>query len=176
MTGKSRKTVQVIILLAILMLGVYAIVTVVMGKEGVPKEGDQVPGFKLLGSDGAVHTLDDFDGQAKVINFWGTYCEPCVREMPALQEQWLKWKDQGVEVIGINVGEDKMTVENFAQKMGVEFPVLMDPNRDAVSDFRVGPMPTTFFVDSSGRIHHIRIGQLDLETLDKQIEQLVNGS
>ncbi|MBO2945059.1 redoxin domain-containing protein [Paenibacillus sp. F411] len=175
MTGNTKKWVQVFILLAIVLLGVYAVTTVVTGKNSAPKAGDDVPGYKLLGMDGAVHTMDEMEGKARVINFWGTYCEPCVREMPALQEQWLKWKDQDVVIVGINVGEKPMVVENFAAKMGVEFPILMDPDRKAVESFRVGPMPTTFFVTPDGKIDRITIGELNIDTLDKQIGQLVNA-
>ena len=173
--GKSKKTVQIIILLIVVLLGAYAVVTVAMGKDGVPKVGDQAPDFQLLGMDGKVHSLKEYDGKAKVINFWGTYCPPCVREMPALQNQREKWQSQGVEVIGVNVGEDKMTVENFVAQTGVKFPILMDPDRDAVSRYKVGAMPATYFVSSKGEIVNIKIGELDLNTLDNQIEQLVNA-
>lgn len=173
--GKSRKSVQVVILLAIVLIGIYAVATVVFGSDGVPKQGDRAADFQLLGMDGEVHTMSQYEGKARVINFWGTYCPPCVREMPALQAQWEKWGSQGVEIIGINVGENKMTVENFVAQTGVQFPILRDPNREAVKSYGVGPMPTTFFVTASGKIDHIRIGELDLSTLDKQIEQLVNA-
>ncbi len=173
--GKSKKSVQIVILLAIILVGVYAVATVVFGSDEVPKVGQKAADFELLGMDGKVHTMSEYEGKARVINFWGTYCPPCVREMPALQAQWEKWSGQGVEIIGINVGENKMTVENFVAQTGVQFPILMDPKRDAVASFGVGPMPTTFFVSASGKIDHIRIGELDLNTLDKQIEQLVNA-
>lgn len=173
--GKSKKSVQIVILLAIILIGVYAVATVVFGSDEVPKVGQKAADFELLGMDGSVHTMSEYEGKARVINFWGTYCPPCVREMPALQAQWEKWSSQGVEIIGINVGENKMTVENFVAQTGVKFPILMDPKRNAVASFGVGPMPTTFFVTASGKIDHIRIGELDLNTLDKQIEQLVNA-
>jgi len=173
--GKSKKSIQIVILLAIVLIGAYAVATVVFGSDEVPKVGEKAANFELLGMDGNVHTMSEYEGKARVINFWGTYCPPCVREMPALQAQWEKWKDQGVEIVGINVGENKMTVENFVAQTGVKFPILMDPNRDAVASYGVGPMPTTFFVTASGKIHHIRIGELDLDTLDKQIEQLVKA-
>ncbi|ANY71862.1 redoxin domain-containing protein [Paenibacillus ihbetae] len=173
--GKSKKSIQIVILLAIVLIGAYAVATVVFGSDEVPKVGEKAANFELLGMDGNVHTMNEYEGKARVINFWGTYCPPCVREMPALQAQWEKWKDQGVEIVGINVGENKMTVENFVAQTGVKFPILMDPNRDAVASYGVGPMPTTFFVTASGKIHHIRIGELDLDTLDKQIEQLVKA-
>ncbi|GAB6929927.1 thiol-disulfide oxidoreductase ResA [Paenibacillus sp. JCM 10914] len=173
--GKSKKSIQIVILLAIVLIGAYAVATVVFGSDKVPKVGEKAANFELLGTDGNVHTMSEYEGKARVINFWGTYCPPCVQEMPALQAQWEKWSSQGVEIIGINVAENKMTVENFVAQTGVEFPILMDPHRDAVKSFGVGPMPTTFFVSSSGKIDHISIGKLELSTLDKQIEQLVNA-
>ena len=173
--GKAKKSIQIIILLIIVVLGVYAVSTIALGHDGVPKVGDQAPDFKLLGMDGEVHTLENYEGKAKVINFWGTYCPPCVREMPALQAQWEKWREQGVEIIGINIGEDPMTVENFAAKTAVKFPILMDPKRKSVGEYKVGAMPATYFVSASGEIVHIQIGELQLNTLDKQIEQLVNA-
>ncbi|MNW66072.1 Thiol-disulfide oxidoreductase ResA [compost metagenome] len=107
-----------------------------------------------------------------VINFWGTWCEPCVKEMPALQAQADKWKDQGVQFVGINVGEDQMTVDNFVRQVGVTFPIMLDREKNSVRDFGISPMPTTFFVSDTGKISTIHIGQLDLDTLDAQISQL----
>ena len=63
-----------------------------------------------------------------VINFWGTWCEPSVKEMPALQAQADKWKDQGVQFVGINVREP-MTVDNFIRQVGVTFPIMLDQNK-----------------------------------------------
>ncbi|MFD1905551.1 redoxin domain-containing protein [Paenibacillus rhizoplanae] len=77
--------------------------------------------FELLGLDGATHTLEEFRGKSVVLNFWGSWCAPCVKEMPALQAQWEKWKDQGVVVLGVNVGEDQMTVDNFVKLVDIDF-------------------------------------------------------
>ncbi|GAB1156867.1 thiol-disulfide oxidoreductase ResA [Paenibacillus illinoisensis] len=170
--GKSRRTVQIVILLLILVLGGYAITTSVSGSNGKPKEGDKAPSFELLGLDDQVHTSEEYEGKAMVINFWGTWCEPCVKEMPALQAQADKWKDQGVQFIGINAGEDQMTVDNFVRQVGVNFPIMLDRDKTSIRDFGISPMPTTFFVSNTGKISTIHIGQLDLDTLDAQISQL----
>lgn len=170
--GKSRRPVQIVILFLILVLGGYAISTSVSGSNGKPKEGDQAPSFELLGLDGQVHTSEEYKGKALVINFWGTWCEPCVKEMPALQAQADKWKDEGVQFIGINVGEDQMTVDHFVKQVGVTFPIMLDRDKNSVRDYGISPMPTTFFVSNTGKISTIHIGQLDLDTLDAQISQL----
>lgn len=171
--GKARKPIQIVILCLILLVGGYAIATSVFGGDGKPKEGSKAPAFELLGLDGKTHTLGEYKGKAVVLNFWGSWCKPCVKEMPALQTQWEKWKDQDVVVVGVNVGEDQMTVENFVKMVNINFPIVMDPGRDAVRHYGISPMPTTFFITKEGRVDTIHIGQLDLETLDSQIERLV---
>lgn len=173
--GKARKPVQIIILIVIVLLGGYAVGTSAFGGSGKAEEGGRAPAFELLGLDGKTHTLADYKGQTVVLNFWGSWCAPCVKEMPALQEQWKKWESQGVVVVGVNVGEDQMTVRNFAESVGVEFPILMDPDREAVHSYGISPLPTTIFIDPKGRIETIHIGQLDLSTLNAQIGKLVNG-
>lgn len=172
--GKSRRKVQIIILILIVILGGYAIATAVSGSNGKPEVGDNAPAFNLLGIDGNVHHSDQYKGKSLVINFWGTWCEPCIREMPALQAQAEKWKDKDVVVLGINVGEDQMAVENFVKQLKINFTVLLDPNKQAVQNYGISPLPSTLFVSADGKIRNIHIGQLDLATLDKQIEQLVN--
>lgn len=171
--GKSRKKVQIVILLIIVLLGGYAIISNVYGSGGKPVVGDKTPSFNLLGLDGEVHNLSEYKGKAMVINFWGTWCKPCVKEMPALQQQSEKWKDKGVVVIGINAGEDVMSVENFAKQANINFQILLDPNKEAVQRYGISPLPTTLFVAPNGKIKEIHLGELDLGTLDYEIEQLV---
>ncbi|MCL6602433.1 MAG: thiol-disulfide oxidoreductase ResA [Paenibacillus sp.] len=171
--GKARRPVQIVILLLVVILGGYAIGSSFFRGDGTPKEGSKAPSFELLGLDGQNHTLDEYKGKAVVLNFWGSWCVPCVKEMPALQTQWEKWRDQGVVVVGINVGEDQMTVENFVKQVGINFPIVMDPDRIAVRSYGISPMPTTFFINPKGKIDTIHIGQLDLTTLDDVIGKLV---
>ncbi len=159
----------------IVFLGGYAIISNVYGSGGKPEVGDKAPSFNLLGLDSSVHNLDEYKGKAMVINFWGTWCKPCVKEMPALQAQSEKWKDKDVVVIGINAGEDVMSVDNFVKQANISFPILLDPNKEAIQSYGISPLPTTLFVASNGRIKKIHLGELDLGTLDYEIEQLVSN-
>lgn len=86
--GKARKPIQIVILFLILLLGGYAIGSSVFGGDGKPTEGGRAPDFELLGLDGVTHTLEEYKGKSVVLNFWGSWCAPCVKEMPALQAQW----------------------------------------------------------------------------------------
>lgn len=172
--GKARKPVQVIILLLVVLLGGYAVGTSVFGGGAKPEAGSRAPSFKLLGLDGETHTMDEYKDKAIVLNFWGTWCGPCVKEMPALQAQYEKWSKEDVVVVGVNVAEDRLTVENFVSKLGVKFPILLDTGRDAVRSYGISPLPATFFIRPGGKIDTVHIGQLDLDTLDRQIGELVN--
>ena len=172
--GKARKPVQIVILFLIVLVGGYAIGSSVFGGGGIPKEGSNAPSFELLGLDGKTHTLEEYEGKAIVLNFWGSWCAPCVKEMPALQAQWEKWKDQDVVIVGVNVGEDQMTVENFVKQVAIDFPIIMDPERKAVRSYGISPLPTTFFINAKGKVDSIHIGQLDLNSLDSEIGKLVS--
>ncbi|MFD3258812.1 redoxin domain-containing protein [Paenibacillus lentus] len=174
--GRARRPVQIIILALIVILGGYAIGTAVFGGEKFrPEAGDSPPDFNLRGLDGQVHNLEKYQGKALVINFWATWCTYCVSEMPALQAQWEKWKDQDVVILGINTGEDDLTVSNFVKQTGVDFPILFDKQNEVVGKYGVVPMPTTFFVNKRGKITSVHQGELNLKTLNQQIDQLVKS-
>ncbi len=101
---------------------------------------------------GETYKLSDFKGQPIVMNYWGTFCPPCIEEMPAIQKQHEKWQDQGVVVIGINLGEDRVRVNSFVEQHGITFLILMDRNLQVARNYGVSYYPTTFFIDERGRI------------------------
>ncbi|WP_150270980.1 redoxin domain-containing protein [Paenibacillus tepidiphilus] len=171
--GTAKKPLQVVILVLLLVLGGYAIASSAFGGAGPAREGVKAPGFKLYGLDGTLHTLEDYKDKAVVLNFWGSWCAPCVKEMPVLQAGWEKYRERGVAVVGVNVAEDRATVENFVKQVGIDFPVIMDKDRDAVQSYGVSPLPTTFFINKNGKVANIHIGQLDANVLDTQIRKLV---
>lgn len=169
---KNKRWVQIIILLGVFILGGYAIGSAVFKSDGKPEIGSKPPAFSLLGLDGTVSKLEDYKGKGLVINFWGSWCEPCVKEMPMLENEWRAMKDNNVEFIGVNVGEDELTVKNFVGQFGVEFPILLDKDKLATKKYAIGPMPTTYFINADGKITDIYVGMLDKATLDNHLEQL----
>ncbi|GJM68181.1 hypothetical protein HMSSN036_03970 [Paenibacillus macerans] len=173
--GKARRPIQIVILMLIVILGGYAISNAVFGDDsGKPVVGEKPPAFKLLGLDGNVHTLGDYKGKAVVINFWATWCTYCVKEMPALQTQWEKWKDQDVVILGINTGEDKMTVENFVKQTGADFLFYSTATTRRCAIMGSCRCRRRFLWTKKGKIASIHQGELNLDTLDDQIAQLVN--
>lgn len=170
---KRNKTVQVLILAAALVLGGIAIFPTIFKSSAVPTVGSSVPNITLQELNGEVKSLADLKGKAVIMNFWGSWCEPCKREMPALSQAYDQWKDKDVVVLGINYGEDALVVENFTKSMGVTFPVWLDQKRNASKAFGIRPLPTTFFINPEGKVHYIKLGEVTSEELDELIKQML---
>ena len=90
--------------------------------------GSPAPDFTLTDLAGELYTLSDHLGQVVLINFWTTWCPPCIEEMPALQEAYDRYREQGFVVLGINWTEDddREQIEPFIQELELTFPILLD--------------------------------------------------
>jgi peroxiredoxin len=117
------------------------------------------PEFDLQGPDGARYRLSDMRGKSLIVNFWATWCPPCRAEMPSMQRAWEKTKDQDIVVLGINVGEDKATIDAFTEQVPVDFPLPMDVDSKVVQSWPVRGLPTTFVVDPRGRLVYRATGE-----------------
>jgi peroxiredoxin len=173
---RHRKTIQYIVLAFVLLIGGYAVGHTLFASTSVLKAGDKPPEFKLLDTAGNVHDSSEYRGKPLIINFWGTFCPPCRDEMPALQNVYDKWKDKGVQLVGINLSEDKLSVESFARQVEAKFPILLDRNRQTEKKFGLKQYPTTFFVRADGTIEDVLIGgPLTEEQIEGHIEKIMNA-
>jgi len=173
---RHRKAIQYIVLAAVLIIGGYAIGKTLFASSAVLKAGSTPPAFKLVDLNGTVHDSQNYLGKPLIINFWGTFCPPCRNEMPALQKVYEQWEDQGVQLVGINLSEDKLSVRNFADQVGAKFPILLDRNRQTERAFGLKQYPTTFFIGRDGKIVDILIGgPLTEEQIGNEIGKLLNG-
>lgn len=172
--GKYRKKVQVVVLLLALLLGGYAIFQTFTSEEsGLVKEGEQMPQFRLASLQGDPVSLEDYKGKPVVVNFWGTFCEPCIREMPSFERQHQQWKDQGVEILAINLSEDTLTVSNYVKKLGVTYTILRDVDRKTEKRYGLRSYPTTFFVNPDGTLSSVFVGEMKESQIQEHIEQIV---
>jgi peroxiredoxin len=121
-------------------------------------ETPQAPDFTLTDLDGNRHRLSDYLGQVVIINFWATWCPPCRAEMPSMQRAWEALKQEGIVMLGIDVGEDEDTIFLFTANYPVEFPLLLDRDSEVIAQWPVRGLPTTFVVDPKGRIVYQAIG------------------
>lgn len=124
----------------------------------VPEVGQVAPDFTLPLLYGGNVRLSDLRGQPVVLNFWATWCPPCIEEMPALESLWQQTSGQ-VVVLGVDQGERHETVARFLETTApVTFPILMDPDQVIGYRYYVRSLPTTFFIDANGIIREIRVG------------------
>jgi len=125
-----------------------------------PIEGAPAPEFELLDLDGNTQRLSDLQGSVVVLNFWATWCAPCEAEMPMLNDTYTRYRDQGLSVLAINFDEPREDVQEFSDRLGLTFPVLLDPGGEVQELYRVRGYPTTFIVDRDGLIRTEHIGIL----------------
>jgi peroxiredoxin len=116
------------------------------------------PEFTLEGEDGKTYGLSDFRGQVLVVNFWATWCPPCREEMPAMERAWEQVRDEGIVILGINVGEDADTIFEFTGQYPVSFPLPMDRDSLVIQRYRVRGLPTTYIIDPRGMVTHRAVG------------------
>lgn len=130
-----------------------------------PAIGSMAPEFSLKSvPEGQSVSLSSLRGKAVVINFWATWCGPCKIEMPWLVELQKKYGAQGLQIVGITKDDsDEATIAKFTKKMGVNYTILV--GNQQVQDLYggVGGLPTSFFVNRSGKVVHEIIG-LDSES------------
>ncbi len=133
------------------------------------------PDFALQALDGSTVRLGDYRGQVVLLNFWGTWCEPCKAETPALQAAYERFKDEGLVIIGVDLlyterqaRRDIEDVKAFARTYGVTYPLVLDEDGGVSRAYAINPIPTTYIIDPEGNVRYIRISELresDIERL-----------
>ena len=120
---------------------------------------------------GNVHSIEQYRGKWVVVNFWGTFCGPCIREMPELSAFHNERKDDDAVVIGINQEEiPAKLLANFTRNLKVSFPSLKVPFEQATPFGRVTVLPTTFIINPQGELVARQPGAISLKTLEDYIE------
>lgn len=129
------------------------------------KEGSLAPDFLLKTLDDGEIRLSDLRGKGVIVNLWATWCRPCTREMPRFVDAYDRFREEGLEIIALNLQESPSIVQPFVDDFGIDFPVALD-KRGAVSDeYRIIGLPTTYFIDREGVIRGVFQGPF-LERLE----------
>jgi peroxiredoxin len=109
--------------------------------------------FQLKTLDGQNRTLIQDRGKVVLVNFWATWCPPCIREMPSMQLLYEKYKNQGFEIVAVSVDQGSSdTVRKFAEKLNLNFPIVLDPENTVKTAYRVRALPTNYLIDRTGHV------------------------
>lgn len=133
--------------------------------------GGPAPDFELETLTGDTIRLSELKGKPVLINFWATWCAPCVLEMPNFQKYYEDYPGQ-FEVLAINYGESKDVVGEFIHDIGVTFPVLFDNDAKVHGVYRFPGYPTSYIVDKTGVIRFQHIGLMDERTLENYLTEV----
>lgn len=129
--------------------------------------------FSAYDIDGKLHQADEWIGKQPVIlNFWGTWCGPCRREIPELIRLYAEYKNKGVEIISIAIRDTPTKVRIFTQQQGMNWIMLMD-NRKISYDFRITGVPTSIFINSKGEVIHKFVGPRSYDVFKKAFEAIL---
>jgi cytochrome c biogenesis protein CcmG, thiol:disulfide interchange protein DsbE len=125
-----------------------------------PRIGTNAPDFTVQDADRKV-TLSQLQGQIVVLNFWATWCPPCVEEMPSLIAMSQRMKDRGVTVVGVSIDVDGEAYHRFLKDHGVNFLTVRDPDQKSSRLYGTSGWPETYIIDRNGVVRRKFIGPVD---------------
>ena len=121
-------------------------------KEHIVGAGDTAPNFAIATTAGEAMTPRNFGGKVLVLNFWASWCAPCVEEAPSLNEFAKTLKDSGVVVLGVSVDRNEQSLANFVKRFDVVYPTARDPEQNLSYRYGTYKIPESYIIDRSGKV------------------------
>ncbi|EZP61762.1 redoxin domain-containing protein [Exiguobacterium acetylicum] len=174
---KKRSFWRLMIMTMVLFAGAVVIMQFVdqatRDKNGRVMAGDDAPGFALVDLYGEKqHSMDEYKGKGLLLNFWGTFCEPCKKEMPLINDNYQMMQDQGVNFVAVNVGETPVRVSSFIKDIGgTDYPILMDTNSSVEKAYGIYNLPVTFIINKKGEVVEKYEGEIDQAKLEEMVKK-----
>jgi len=134
------------------------------------------PALRLTGFDGQPYALENQAGSVVLVNFWATWCRPCVDEIPSLHRLAAAFEGSAFAVVTVNVGENRERVARFLKQVPVELPLLMDYDASISKDWMIYVYPSSYLVDHQGKIRYAYLGALEWDSTENIaiIQSLLN--
>jgi thiol-disulfide isomerase/thioredoxin len=191
--ARATRKFNPLVLLLVPLLGVVGAVLTIVANGGLNSTpptpapvtlassrlvGRAAPNFELptlesalANSDGTLR-LSSLRGRLVFVNFWATWCEPCVRELPAFEQFVAEQGEDGAAILAVNIGEEVQVIQAFLAENGIEgIPVLLDSTYRAQTAYEAALFPSTFVIDPSGILRELHLGEMTLDDLNGYVEQ-----
>ncbi len=126
---------------------------------------------------GDLQRLEDYRGEVILVNFWASWCPPCVHEMPSMQRLEDELREVGFRILAVNLGEDEDTIQRFIEdEVQTDFTILLDPEQNSLDEWRAMAFPTSYVIDRQGRLRYYLFGAIEwMETgVIEQIRELLD--
>jgi cytochrome c biogenesis protein CcmG, thiol:disulfide interchange protein DsbE len=149
------------------------------GRIPAPQTGFLAPAIRLQTYEGEVISLAELRGRPVLINMWASWCPPCRAEMPAMQRVYEEYESQGFTILAVNTTyqDDLNRAMEFADELGLTFPILLDLDGQVSRQYQIRAMPTSFFVDGEGIIRDVVLGgPLSEALLRVRVQQLLEAT
>ena len=157
---------------------IAASICLILLSDGPACAVNTAPDFTLTNLEGQKVTLSSYRGKVVVLNFWGTWCEPCKAEMPSLNKLYLEHRDKGLVVLAISIDPSEQNVKSFISHKGYSIPVLIDNNKEVYFDtYGLFGLPVSVIIDRDGTIVEKVIGETawDSRQMEEKIQKLLSG-
>ncbi|ADC50731.1 thiol disulfide exchange, putative role in cytochrome c biogenesis [Alkalihalophilus pseudofirmus OF4] len=170
-----RAKLVLLIMTGFLAFGVFDSIT---SESSLSKEktGDggsgYAPDFTLETLTGDKLSLSDFRGEPVMINFWATWCPPCRAEMPDMERFY---QETDIIILAVNQTGSEASVagvQSFTDELNLTFPILLDEKGEAASLYSVQPLPTSVFINRDGEVHHVQVGAMNKEMMERVLAEL----
>ena len=165
--------------LPLIFFGLTLALDVAQAKELKPLE-PRTPLSSLTLPDlaGKTHSLADYKGKVVLVNFWATWCPPCRAEMPSMQRLKERMADKPFAILAVDMAETETEIRDFLKEIKpnkIDFTILMDKEGQTIKDWRISVFPTSFIIDTEGRLRYSLLGSTEWDEYDtvKKIEALL---
>lgn len=138
--------------------------------------GKPAPSFTLLDLNGNKASLSDYKGKVVILDFWATWCPPCIKEIPHFIDLYKEYNNQGLAILGVSLDHQGIgIVKAFNQKYKINYPILMADNQVVQAYGNISGIPTTFVIDQAGKIRRMYVGYRDKAVFEADIKALLPG-
>src|ERR1700736_6109743 len=148
-TGRTERILQASI---VVLLGVLVCVIFLSMHERIVQEGDSAPDFSIHADNGRTITTSNFGGKLLLLNFWATWCTPCIEELPSLDQFQRQFANSGVVVLGVSADKDEKAYRRFLSRVNVSFLTARDPKNKISADYGTFQYPESYLINREGKV------------------------